>query len=158
MISNQNEWAAIESGTSHCCFETKQMLAISELCTFTEVIKPTPRCQRGHFWLVRGAAHPRPCSRVHCLTLGPCSPASLEALGPGPTPDGKMSDRGAFDTNVVTLTRFVLEEGRRAHGTGELTNLLNSICTAVKAISTAVRKAGIANLWVELLFFFEWWE
>uniref|UniRef100_A0A3P8W550 Fructose-1,6-bisphosphatase 1 n=1 Tax=Cynoglossus semilaevis TaxID=244447 RepID=A0A3P8W550_CYNSE len=58
-----------------------------------------------------------------------------------------MSDKGAFDTNVVTLTRFVLEEGRKAQGTGELTNLLNSICTAVKAISTAVRKAGIANLY-----------
>lgn len=58
-----------------------------------------------------------------------------------------MSDRGAFDTDVVTLTRFVLEEGRKAKGTGELTTLLNSICTAVKAISTAVRKAGIANLY-----------
>uniref|UniRef100_A0A3Q2WTG0 Fructose-1,6-bisphosphatase 1 n=2 Tax=Haplochromini TaxID=319058 RepID=A0A3Q2WTG0_HAPBU len=58
-----------------------------------------------------------------------------------------MSDKGAFDTNVQTLTRFVLEEGRKAQGTGELTNLLNSICTAVKAISTAVRKAGIANLY-----------
>ncbi|KAM9464627.1 fructose-1,6-bisphosphatase 1-like isoform 1-T1 [Salvelinus alpinus] len=58
-----------------------------------------------------------------------------------------MSDRGSFDTNVVTLTRFVLEEGRKAKGTGELTTLLNSMCTAVKAISTAVRKAGIANLY-----------
>uniref|UniRef100_A0A3B4YAU2 Fructose-1,6-bisphosphatase 1 n=1 Tax=Seriola lalandi dorsalis TaxID=1841481 RepID=A0A3B4YAU2_SERLL len=58
-----------------------------------------------------------------------------------------MSDKGSFDTNVLTLTRFVLEEGRKAQGTGELTNLLNSICTAVKAISTAVRKAGIANLY-----------
>uniref|UniRef100_A0A3Q2QZW7 Fructose-1,6-bisphosphatase 1 n=1 Tax=Fundulus heteroclitus TaxID=8078 RepID=A0A3Q2QZW7_FUNHE len=58
-----------------------------------------------------------------------------------------MSDRGAFDTNVVTLTRFVLEEGRKAQGTGELTTLLNSICTAVKAISSAVRKAGLANLY-----------
>lgn len=59
-----------------------------------------------------------------------------------------MSDRGAFDTNVVTITRFVIEEGRKAKGTGELTTLLNSICTAVKAISCAVRKAGIAHLWV----------
>jgi len=58
-----------------------------------------------------------------------------------------MSDRGTFDTNVVTLTRFVLEEGRKAQGTGELTTLLNAICTACKAISTAVRKAGIANLY-----------
>ncbi|XP_012684092.1 fructose-1,6-bisphosphatase 1a [Clupea harengus] len=58
-----------------------------------------------------------------------------------------MSDRGSFDTNVVTLTRFVLEEGRKAKGTGELTTLLNSMCTAIKAISSAVRKAGIANLY-----------
>ncbi|XP_062399288.1 fructose-1,6-bisphosphatase 1a [Sardina pilchardus] len=58
-----------------------------------------------------------------------------------------MSDRGSFDTNVVTLTRFVLEEGRKAKGTGELTTLLNSLCTAIKAISSAVRKAGIANLY-----------
>uniref|UniRef100_A0A8C1UAR3 Fructose-1,6-bisphosphatase 1 n=1 Tax=Cyprinus carpio TaxID=7962 RepID=A0A8C1UAR3_CYPCA len=42
---------------------------------------------------------------------------------------------------------FVLEEGRKAKGTGELTTLLNSMCTAIKAISTAVRKAGIANLY-----------
>ncbi|XP_059403152.1 fructose-1,6-bisphosphatase isozyme 2-like [Carassius carassius] len=53
-----------------------------------------------------------------------------------------MSDRGSFDTNVVTLTRFLLEEGRKAKGTGELTTLLNAMCTAVKAISSAVRKAG----------------
>uniref|UniRef100_A0A8C9FV19 Fructose-1,6-bisphosphatase 1 n=1 Tax=Pavo cristatus TaxID=9049 RepID=A0A8C9FV19_PAVCR len=58
-----------------------------------------------------------------------------------------MTDRSAFDTNVITMTRFVMEEGRRAKGTGEFTQLLNSLCTAVKAISTAVRKAGIANLY-----------
>ncbi|OXB80112.1 UNVERIFIED_CONTAM: hypothetical protein H355_006944 [Colinus virginianus] len=58
-----------------------------------------------------------------------------------------MTDRSAFDTNVITMTRFVMEEGRRVKGTGEFTQLLNSLCTAVKAISTAVRKAGIANLY-----------
>ncbi|TNN75580.1 Fructose-1,6-bisphosphatase 1 [Liparis tanakae] len=57
-----------------------------------------------------------------------------------------MSDQGAIDTDVQTLSRFVLEEGRRAHATGELTHLLSSLCTAIKAIATAVRKAGIANL------------
>lgn len=57
-----------------------------------------------------------------------------------------MSERGGFDTNVVTMTRFVMEEGRRAKGTGELTTLLNALGTAVKAISCAVRKAGIAHL------------
>lgn len=100
--------------------------------------------------MVGRVAHPHPfpylSSRVHFLTLGLCSPVSLQAFGPSPTPDSNMSDKGSFDTNVLTLTRFVLEEGRKAQGTGELTNLLNSICTAVKAISTAVRKAGIANL------------
>ncbi|TFJ95049.1 elongation factor G [Platysternon megacephalum] len=62
-----------------------------------------------------------------------------------------MTDQSPFDTNVVTLTRFVMEEGRRAQGTGELTQLLNAVCTAVKAISTAVRKAGIAHLLTEVI-------
>lgn len=57
-----------------------------------------------------------------------------------------MSDSSTFDPNVVTMTRFVMEQGRKAKGTGELTTLLNSLCTAVKAISSAVRKAGIAHL------------
>jgi fructose-1,6-bisphosphatase I len=47
----------------------------------------------------------------------------------------------------MTLTRFVLEEQRRVPtATGDLTQLLNSIQTAVKAVSSAVRKAGIAKL------------
>ncbi|XP_061880066.1 fructose-1,6-bisphosphatase 1-like [Entelurus aequoreus] len=58
-----------------------------------------------------------------------------------------MSEQSAFDTNVVTVTRFVMEEGRKAKGTGELSRLLNALCTAVKAISSAVRKAGIAHLY-----------
>ncbi|NXK64415.1 F16P1 bisphosphatase, partial [Sylvietta virens] len=62
-----------------------------------------------------------------------------------------MTDRSTFDTNVITMTRFVMEEGRRAKGSGEFTQLLNSLCTAIKAISTAVRKAGIANLQYSVL-------
>nr|XP_005582344.1 PREDICTED: fructose-1,6-bisphosphatase 1 isoform X2 [Macaca fascicularis] len=58
-----------------------------------------------------------------------------------------MADQAPFDTDVNTLTRFVMEEGRKARGTGELTQLLNSLCAAVKAISSAVRKAGIAHLY-----------
>ncbi|XP_069486883.1 fructose-1,6-bisphosphatase 1-like [Ambystoma mexicanum] len=58
-----------------------------------------------------------------------------------------MSDQAPFDTDVITLTRFVMAEGRKAKGTGEFTQLLNSLCTAVKAISSAVRKAGLANLY-----------
>lgn len=58
-----------------------------------------------------------------------------------------MSDLSAFDTDVWTLTRFVMETGRQAKGsTGELTQLINSMLTAVKAISSAVRKAGLAHL------------
>ncbi|XP_053182068.1 fructose-1,6-bisphosphatase isozyme 2 [Scomber japonicus] len=58
-----------------------------------------------------------------------------------------MSDQSAFDTDVWTLTRFVMETGRKAKGsTGELTQLINSIMTSIKAISSAVRKAGLAHL------------
>lgn len=58
-----------------------------------------------------------------------------------------MASTAALDTDPIILTRFINESGRKAGGTGELTQLLNSICTAVKAISTAVRRAGIANLY-----------
>ncbi|MBN3272503.1 F16P2 bisphosphatase, partial [Polyodon spathula] len=58
-----------------------------------------------------------------------------------------MSDQTPFDTDVITLTRFVMEHGRKAKGTGELTQLLNSMLTAIKAISSAVRKAGLAHMY-----------
>lgn len=52
-----------------------------------------------------------------------------------------------IDTNSMTLTRFVLQEQRKITGaTGTLTLLLNSLLTAIKVISTAVRKAGFAKL------------
>nr|XP_060618067.1 fructose-1,6-bisphosphatase isozyme 2 [Anolis sagrei ordinatus] len=58
-----------------------------------------------------------------------------------------MSDRSPFETDMITLNRFVMEKGRRVKGaTGELTQLLNSILTAIKAISSAVRKAGLAHM------------
>lgn len=51
------------------------------------------------------------------------------------------------DSNCMTLTRFVLNEQRsHADATGDLTQLLNALMTAIKAVSTAVRKAGIAKL------------
>lgn len=54
---------------------------------------------------------------------------------------------GAFDSNCLTLTRFVLAEQKKVpFATGDLTQLLVSIQTAVKAVSSAVRKAGIAKL------------
>ena len=50
-------------------------------------------------------------------------------------------------TDTMTLTRFVLTEQRKVkNATGSLTLLLNSLLTAIKAISTAVRKAGFAKL------------
>lgn len=54
----------------------------------------------------------------------------------------------SIDSNCMTLTRFVLAEQRKVpSATGDLTQLLNSIQTAVKAVSSAVRKAGIANMY-----------
>ncbi|CAG0900692.1 unnamed protein product [Cyprideis torosa] len=53
----------------------------------------------------------------------------------------------AIDTNCMTMTRFFLAEQRKVpHATGDLTQLLSSIQAAVKAISSAVRRAGIAKL------------
>lgn len=52
-----------------------------------------------------------------------------------------------IDTNCMTLTRYVLNQQRKqTEATGELTTLLNALLTAIKAVSTAVRKAGIAKL------------
>merc|ERR1712018_493451 len=54
----------------------------------------------------------------------------------------------SIDTNCMTLTRFILAEQKKhaKGGTGDLTQLLTSIQSAVKAISAAVRRAGISNL------------
>ncbi|CAJ0609305.1 unnamed protein product [Cylicocyclus nassatus] len=53
-----------------------------------------------------------------------------------------------IETNAMTLQRFVLREQRKhPSATGDLTNLLTSLLTAFKAISSAVHKAGLANLY-----------
>ena len=59
-----------------------------------------------------------------------------------------MSAQGSpIDTEPITLTRFVLEQQRKyPHATGDFTALINSLQTAVKAVSSAVRKAGIHRL------------
>ncbi|XP_053611903.1 fructose-1,6-bisphosphatase 1 [Plodia interpunctella] len=59
-----------------------------------------------------------------------------------------MTQQGpAFDVNAMTLTRWVLDQQRTApSATGDLTQLLNALQTAVKAIQSAVRRAGIAKL------------
>lgn len=47
----------------------------------------------------------------------------------------------------MTLTRFLIGEQRKhPTATGELTTLLNALQTAIKSVSSAVRKAGMANL------------
>jgi len=76
-----------------------------------------------------------------------------------------MSANEAIDTNCQNLTRYVLSEQRKVphatggsqvgatfqeampYPTGELTQLLVAIQTAVKATSSACRKAGIAKLY-----------
>lgn len=56
-------------------------------------------------------------------------------------------ESGPLDSDCLTLTRFVLAEQRKCpKATGDLTQLLNSIQTAVKVVSYAVRKAGITKL------------
>jgi fructose-1,6-bisphosphatase I len=59
-----------------------------------------------------------------------------------------MPESYGIETDAMTLQRFVLqEEKRHPEATGDFTNLLTSILTAVKAISTSVRKAGLAQLY-----------
>lgn len=58
-----------------------------------------------------------------------------------------MTSTGSIDTDCMTMTRFLLAEQRKHVGaSGDLTQLINAILVAVKAISSAVRKAGIARL------------
>lgn len=52
-----------------------------------------------------------------------------------------------FDTNCMTLTRFLIGQQRKyPTATGELTTLLNALQTAIKSVSSAVRKAGMTNM------------
>jgi len=54
----------------------------------------------------------------------------------------------SLDTNAMTLTRFVLDQQRKyKDASGDLTQLIASIQTAVKAVAAAVRRAGIAKLY-----------
>jgi len=54
----------------------------------------------------------------------------------------------SIDTNCMTLTRFILAEQKKfaKGGTGDLTQLLSSLQSACKAVSAAVRRAGISNM------------
>ena len=54
-----------------------------------------------------------------------------------------------METECVTVTSYVLEQKKKYPGaSGELTILLNALLTAIKACAAAVRKAGIAKLYV----------
>ncbi|XP_061164012.1 fructose-1,6-bisphosphatase 1-like [Saccostrea echinata] len=60
-----------------------------------------------------------------------------------------MSEKGAnpIDTEPITLTRFILaEQKKHPSATGDFSQLINFIQTAVKAVSSAVRKAGIHKI------------
>jgi len=59
-----------------------------------------------------------------------------------------MSGTEPIDTNCMTLTRFILAEQKKyaKGGTGDLTQLLSSLQSACKAVSAAVRRAGISNM------------
>nr|XP_022910442.1 fructose-1,6-bisphosphatase 1 [Onthophagus taurus] len=58
-----------------------------------------------------------------------------------------MSKIPSISSDTMTLTRHVLAQQKLAkNATGDLTQLLTSIQTAVKVISFAVRKAGITQL------------
>lgn len=62
--------------------------------------------------------------------------------------EDRVQESYGINTNCISLTRFFLQEQRKHQtATGELTQLLNSILTAVKAIQSAVRRAGIAKLY-----------
>ena len=51
-----------------------------------------------------------------------------------------------IETDAMTLQRFVMHEQRKfPDPTGNLSNLLTSLLTAVRAISSAVRKADSLN-------------
>lgn len=64
-----------------------------------------------------------------------------------PSEMSQQYEQPAFDSNCMTLTRFVLAEQKKVPtATGDLTQLLTSIQTAVKAVSSAVRRAGLAHL------------
>ncbi|KAK6038983.1 fructose-1,6-bisphosphatase [Cooperia oncophora] len=61
-----------------------------------------------------------------------------------------MSDSQQYgiQTDSMTLQRFVLaEQKNHPEASGDFTNLLTSLLTAVKAISSATQKAGLAQLY-----------
>lgn len=62
--------------------------------------------------------------------------------------EAEMTGSGShLNTDCPTLTRWLLaEQMKHPKASGDLTQLMTAILTAVKAISSAVRRAGIAHL------------
>ncbi|KAA3679273.1 fructose-1,6-bisphosphatase I, partial [Paragonimus westermani] len=59
-----------------------------------------------------------------------------------------MSTFEGISTDYMTLTRFIIQEQSKfPSATGELTQLMNGLQTATKAVSSAVRKAGFMSLY-----------
>ncbi|CAL8068191.1 unnamed protein product [Calicophoron daubneyi] len=53
-----------------------------------------------------------------------------------------------LQTDYMTLTRFIIYEQSKYRGaTGELSQLMNGLQTATKAVSSAVRRAGLVHLY-----------
>lgn len=70
---------------------------------------------------------------------------SVEVVGMATAP---QSTHGVV-TDCMTLTRYLLEEQRKyPEATGDLTQLMSHVLTAVKAVGSAVRRAGLVSLYV----------
>ena len=52
----------------------------------------------------------------------------------------------AMNVDMMTISRYITEQQRETGGTGEFTQLMNGLVAAIKAISSAVRVAGLNNL------------
>ena len=61
---------------------------------------------------------------------------------------GGNSRPSSMDTNCMTVSRFIIEKQKgNPNATGEFTTLLNSLLTSIKAVSSAVRRAGIYQIY-----------
>ena len=52
----------------------------------------------------------------------------------------------AMNIDMMTISRYITETQRKSGGSGEFTQLMNGLVAAIKAISSAVRVAGLNNL------------
>lgn len=79
--------------------------------------------------------------------VGSLSKIPTATVAPSPGTHNYDVSKMVIDTDCMTLPRFVLHMQKQVpKATGEFSNLIVSIQATVKAISSAVRKAGIANV------------